>query len=84
MNDTLWEFLNQFYVVYINAILIYSKNKKKHWEHVHRILTKLQEAGLYVNTEKCKFNVEKTMFLGFIISADSIEIDPTKIEAILD
>src|SRR5258705_7488660 len=66
MNDTLREFLDQFCVVYIDDILIYSKNKKEHREHVHRILAKLKEARLYTNAEKCEFNVEKTTFLGFI------------------
>src|SRR5258705_12622651 len=84
MNDTLREFLDQFYVVCIDDILIYSKNKKEHREHVRRILAKLKEAGLYANAKKCEFNMEKTTFLGFIISADGIEMDLAKIEAILD
>src|SRR5258706_11369746 len=57
MNDTLREFLDQFCVVYIDDILIYSKNKKEHWEHVRRILAKLKESGLYASVEKCKFNM---------------------------
>ena len=82
MNDILREFLDQFCMVYIDNILIYSRNKREHSKHVHKILAKLKEASLYMNAEKCEFNVEKTTFLGFIISADSIEIDPTKINAI--
>ena len=84
MNATLREFLYQFCVVYINDILIYSKTKKEHQEHVCRVLAKLKEAGLYAKVEKCKFNMEKTSFLGFIISADSIEMDPAKVEAVLN
>ena len=84
MNDTLRVFLDQFCVVYLDDILIYSKTKREHREHVHKILAKLKEAGLYTNTEKCEFNVEKTTFLGFIISADGIEMDPAKIRGILD
>ena len=84
MNDTLRVFLDQFYVVYLDDILIYSKNKKEHQEHVCKILAKLKEAGLYANAEKCEFNVEKTTFVGFIISADGIEMDPAKIRAIIN
>ena len=84
MNDMLWEFLDQFCIVYIDDILIYLRNKKGYREHGYKILAKLKEAGLYVKVEKGKFNIEKTTFLGFIISADSIEMDPAKINAILD
>src|SRR5258706_15074906 len=84
MNDTLCEYLDQFCVVYIDDILIYSKNKKDHREQVRKVLAKLKEAGLYIKPEKCKFNVEKTTFLGFVISPDGIEIDPVKISAIVD
>src|SRR5258706_12083575 len=83
MNNTLREFLDQFYVVYIDDILIYSKTKAEHREQVCKVLQKLKEAGLYAKPEKCEFNVEKTTFLGFIISASGIEMDPAKVEAIL-
>ena len=59
------------------------KNKKECREYVHKILAKLNKAGLYTNVEKCEFNIKKTMFLGFIIPVDSIEIDSTKINTIL-
>ena len=83
INNTLREFLDQFYVVYIDDILIYSKTKKEHQIHVCRVLAKLKEAGLYAKV-KCEFNVEKTSFLGFIISADSIKMDSAKVEAVLN
>ena len=82
MNDTLREYLDLFCVVYINNILIYSNNKREHQEQVRKVLAKLKEAGLYVKPEKCEFSVEKTTFLGFIISADGIEMDPAKVKAI--
>ena len=84
INDMLREFLDQFCIVYIDDILIYSRNKKEHREYVCRILAKLKEARLYANAEKCQFNIEKTTFLGFIISANGIEMDLAKIEAILN
>ena len=82
MNDTLSEYVDLFCVIYINDILIYSNNKREHREHVRKVLAKLKEVGLYAKPEKCEFLVEKTTFLGFVISADGIEMDPTKLEAI--
>ena len=82
MNDTLREYLDLFCVVYINDILIYSNNKKEYWEQVQKVLANLKEAGLYAKPEKCEFSVENTTFLGFVISADGIEMDPAKVEAI--
>ena len=84
MNDILREFLDQFCVVSIDDILIYSKTKAKHHEQVRKVLQKLKEASLYAKPEKCKFNVEKTTFLGLIISADGIEMDPAKVKALLN
>ena len=82
MNDTLREYLDLFCIVYIDAILIYSNNKREHWKQVRKVLAKLKEAELYVKPEKCEFSVEQTTFLGFVISADGIKIDPAKVEAI--
>ena len=83
MNNTLREYLDLFCVVHIDDILIYS-NKREHWEQVQKVLAKLKEAGLYAKPKKCEFSVEKTTFLGFIISVDGIEMDPAKVEAILN
>jgi hypothetical protein len=82
VNDTLREYLDIFCAVYIDDILIYSKTKKEHTEHVRKVLAKLEEAGLYVKGEKCEFSVSSTSFLGFIVSADGISMDPAKIQAI--
>src|SRR6201992_377447 len=85
MNDVLREYLDQFCVVYIDDILIYTKgNREEHIEQVKKVLIKLQEAELFIKPEKCEFFVNKTTFLGFIISEDGIEMDPAKINAILD
>src|SRR5258706_12024432 len=58
--------------------------QKEHQKHVRKILAKLKEAALYAKAEKCEFNMEKPTFLGFIIPADSIEMDPDKIQTIFD
>ena len=82
INDTLRQYLDLFYIIYINDILVYSNNKKEHQEQIWKVLAKLKEAGLYAKVEKCEFSVEKTTFLGFVISTDGIEMDPAKVEAI--
>ncbi len=68
MNDILWNFLNNFCQVYLNDILIYSKIRKKHKDHVKLVLKWLREAELQMNIWKCKFNVEETVFLEVIVS----------------
>jgi len=68
MNDILWNFLNDFCQVYLNDILIYSKMRKKHRDHVKLVLKWLHEAELQMNIWKCKFNVEETVFLEVIVS----------------
>lgn len=82
MNNTLHEYLDLFCVVYIDDILIYSNNKKEHWEQVWNVLTKLKEVGLYAKPEKREFSIEKTTFLSFVILANGIKMDPVKVDAI--
>jgi len=84
VNDTLREFLDQFCICYIDDILIYSKTAKEHREHVRKVLQKLKEAGLFIKPEKCEFSVQKTTFLGFLISKNGIEMDPEKVNGVLD
>ena len=84
MNDTLREHLDQFCIVYIDDILIYFKNLKDHKKHVRHVLNKLQDAGLFIKPEKYEFSIQKTTFLGFVISSEGIEMDPTKINTITE
>jgi len=58
INYILQDYLDKFCLVYINNILIYlSRSKKQHWEHVYKVLQWLQDTGLQVNINKCKFEV---------------------------
>jgi hypothetical protein len=69
-------------VVYLDDILIFAKDKEEHFRRVEHIFQKIKESGLRINPEKCQFMVEKTKFLGYVVSKDGIETDKTKIEAI--
>jgi len=84
VNDTLREFLDIFCVCYIDDILIYSKTLKEHKAQVRKVLQKLKDAGLFVKPEKCEFSVEKTTFLGFVFSEQGLEMDPEKVNAVLN
>jgi len=84
MNDMLREYLDIFCVCYIDDILIYSRTLKEHKQQVRKVLQKLKEAGLFIKPEKCEFSVQKTTFLGFIISEEGLEMDPEKVNAVLN
>jgi len=84
MNDTLREYLDIVCVCYIDDILIYSRTLKEHRQQVRKVLQKLKEAGLFIKPEKCEFSVQKTTFLGFIISEEGLEMDPEKVNAVLN
>ena len=79
------EHLNNYYLAYIDNILIYSSSSKKDYkEKVQTIILKLREASLYLDIKKSKFGVTKTKYLGFIIKArKGISIDLEKVEAII-
>lgn len=82
MNDTLFEYLNDFCQAYLDDILIYSKTKKEHKEHVRKVLLKLREAGLQADIDKCEFHVQETKFLGLMVSTNGLRMDPSKIEVV--
>jgi len=83
MNDVLWDFLNDFCQVYLDDILIYSKTRKKHRNHVKLVLSWLCEAELQMNIQKCKFNVEETVFLEVIVSELDLHMNLSKVTVIV-
>ncbi len=84
MNDVLWNFLNDFCQVYLDDILIYSKTRKKHKDHVKLVLNRLREAELQMNIRKCKFNVEETVFLEVIVSEQDLHMNSSKMIIIVN
>jgi hypothetical protein len=83
MNDTLREYLDDFCVVYLDDILIFSPNEETHMQHVRQVLDKLRQAGLYAKAEKCEFHKESIEFLGYIISPQGVSMAPSKVSSIL-
>ncbi|KAI2648695.1 Transposon Tf2-8 polyprotein [Labeo rohita] len=82
MNEVFREFLHQFVVVYIDDILIYSRNMAEHRQHIQQVLHKLCQHHLYLKPEKCEFHKPSVQFLGYIISAEGVQMDQGKIHAI--
>ena len=76
--------LDKFVVVFIDDILVYSKNKKEHTEHLRIILTRLREYQLYTKFSKCDFWLKEVQFLGHVLSAEGVAVDPSKVKDVLD
>ncbi len=83
MNDVLWDFLNDFCQVYLDDILIYSKTRKKHRDHIKLVLSRLREAELQMNIRKCEFDVEETVFLEVIVSELDLRMNLSKVTVIV-
>ncbi len=84
INDILFDFLYCFIQASLDDIFIYSKTLKDHRLYIWQVLKRLREVGLQADIDKCEFYVQKTKFLGLIISTKSILIDPQKVNTILD
>ncbi|KAL5541347.1 hypothetical protein UlMin_045674 [Ulmus minor] len=82
MNRVFKEFLDKFVIVFIDDILIYSKTKEEHEEHLRITLRTLEEHKLYAKFSKCEFWLDKVHFLGHVVSKDGVSVDPAKIEAV--
>ena len=84
MNRVFSSYLNKFVIVFIDDILVYSGSPEKHAEHLRTVLQILRERQLYAKFSKCQFLLDKVSFLSHVISAESISLDPQKIEAIVN
>nr|GFC09154.1 putative reverse transcriptase domain-containing protein [Tanacetum cinerariifolium] len=82
MNRIFHEFLDKFVIVFIDDILVFSKSKEEHEDHLRTVLQTLRQEKLYAMFSKCEFWLSSVAFLCHIVSADGITMDPTKVEAI--
>ncbi|KAL5787294.1 hypothetical protein ACOSP7_004243 [Xanthoceras sorbifolium] len=84
MNRIFRPYLDQFVVVFIDDILVYSQTAEDHDRHLRVVLQILREKQLYGKLSKCEFWLPEIAFLGHIVSAEGIKADPKKIEAIVE
>jgi len=84
MNGIFREWLDDFVVIYIDDILIYSGSLEEHVEHLWKVFQRLRENKLYAKFEKCKFGVTEVDFLGHRITQEGLKMDEHKVKAILD
>jgi len=79
INETLAPFLDHITLAYLDDILIHSDTMEEHTRHVHRVLERLTDAGLHLKPEKYEFYKMEVKYLGLIIGADGIKMDPSKV-----
>jgi hypothetical protein len=82
MNGVFRDYLDKFFIVFLDDILVYSKSEEEHEQHLRMVLQVLIEHQLYAKLRKCSFYQEQIHYLGHIISEEGIIVDPKKFEAI--
>ncbi|KAI5609351.1 hypothetical protein C0J50_9522 [Silurus asotus] len=84
MKEVLRPYLQRFVMIYIDDILIYSRNLEEHHNHVRQVLGALRSHHLYLDLSKCEFHRTQTHFLGYVITARGIQMDEGKVKAVRD
>jgi hypothetical protein len=84
MNNVINKFLNKFVLVFIDDILIYSKNREDHEEHLRIVLQVLRENHLYAKFSKCNFFQKQFHYLGHVTCKEGVSVDPEKIRSIME
>jgi hypothetical protein len=84
MNSVFMPELDKFVVVFIDDILVYSKNEEERVGHLHLVLQRLREHRLYAKLSKCDFWLKEIKFLGHTISQEDIAVDLDKVQEVMN
>jgi hypothetical protein len=84
MNSVFMLELDKFVVVFVDDILVYSKNEAEHTKHLHTVLQRLRDHKLYAKLSKCDFWLREIKFLGHTISQDGVSVDPEKVQEVMN
>lgn len=76
--------VNTTCIIYLDDVLVFSRDKESHTVHLRQVLNRLEKAGLYANIEKCEFYRDEVHFLGFVISKRGVSMDPERVAMIRD
>ena len=82
MDSVFCPFLDDVFIVYLDDILVYSKIVAEHLKHLATVMQKLQQEKLLINMKKSSFMKIELIYLGFVISANELRMDPDKVEVI--
>ncbi|KAI0995362.1 hypothetical protein K3495_g12820 [Podosphaera aphanis] len=82
INHQLFDILDKFCTAYLDDVPIYSKNRKEYRDHARQVVSRLQEAGLQIDINKCEFETTRTKYRGLIITPEGIEMGKEKVKAI--
>ena len=82
MNEVFHDYLDKFVIIFIDDILVYSKSKEEHKEHLRLVMERLRNQKLFAKSSKCSFWKREIGFLGHIVSGEGVAADPEKVQAI--
>ena len=83
MNRVFRNYQDKFVIVFIDDILVYSRSKEEHEEHLRTVLQTLRREQLFAKLSKCEFWLNRIVFLGHLISAEGVYVNPKKIEVVV-
>ncbi|MBW0498614.1 hypothetical protein O181_038329 [Austropuccinia psidii MF-1] len=84
VNDMFADLLNNFFVIYLDDIIVFSSSEEEHVKHVASILQRLRDNRLFSKASKCVFHASRVEYLGYFVSSDGLKMDSAKVQHILN